>query len=90
MSHLLLVVNPGSTSTKAAIFRDHEELVSKNINHSAEELAQFSGVIDQMEFRYKKIDEFDLPNEQFYIFHIQISYSHFFPFQYYTIHFENT
>lgn len=54
MSHLLLVVNPGSTSTKAAIFRDHEELVSKNINHSAEELAQFSGVIDQMEFRYKK------------------------------------
>ena len=58
MSHLLLIVNPGSTSTKAAIFKDHEEIVSKNINHSAEELAQFSGVIDQMEFRYKKIEEF--------------------------------
>lgn len=58
MSYLLLVINPGSTSTKVAVFKGHEEIVQTNISHSAEELSPFNGVIDQMEFRYQKIEDF--------------------------------
>ncbi len=38
---LLLIINPGSTSTKIAVYEAERELLSVNICHSAEELAPF-------------------------------------------------
>ena len=47
----ILVINPGSTSTKIAVFEDEKPIMLRNIHHSAEELAQFEKITDQREFR---------------------------------------
>lgn len=62
MSYQLLVINPGSTSTKVAVYRDCEEVVQKNITHSAEDLAPFKGVKDQLDFRFEKVNQFLIEN----------------------------
>jgi butyrate kinase len=51
----VLAINPGSTSTKIAIFRDEEKVLGQNISHPAEELAPFPKIIDQHHFRQKVI-----------------------------------
>ncbi len=48
---LILAINPGSTSTKIAIFNGTKEVLLKNIKHSAEELSKFGEITDQYEFR---------------------------------------
>lgn len=48
---LSLIINPGSTSTKAAIYKDQEQLCIENIRHTSEELAVFEKPIDQLDFR---------------------------------------
>ena len=53
----ILVINPGSTSTKIAVFEDEEEVFSRSINHSKLELEPFARVWDQYEFRKKLIKE---------------------------------
>jgi butyrate kinase len=47
----ILAINPGSTSTKIAVYEDTTPLLVRNIRHSTEELAAFSQVIDQFDFR---------------------------------------
>ena len=47
----LLILNPGSTSTKLAVFDGEEPLFVESITHSAEELAPFDCVADQYVFR---------------------------------------
>jgi butyrate kinase len=47
----LLIINPGSTSTKIAVYEDEGEILSANISHSAEELAPFAKIVDQKGFR---------------------------------------
>ena len=37
----LLIINPGATSTKIAVFEDEEQLFKVTIDHSAEELDRF-------------------------------------------------
>lgn len=49
---LTLVLNPGSTSTKVAIYEDKNELFKTSIAHSKEELAPFAEIMDQFDFRY--------------------------------------
>ncbi len=51
MSHKLLIINPGSTSTKIAVFLDKECVFKTNIKHSAEEIAPFEHIADQYHFR---------------------------------------
>lgn len=51
MNYRILVINPGSTSTKIALFKDEEPVFSVNISHPAEELAKFPKIIDQYDFR---------------------------------------
>ena len=36
MSHKILVLNPGSTSTKAAVYEDEHPLMLKSIGHWSE------------------------------------------------------
>ena len=47
----LLVINPGSTSTKIAVYENETPLLVRNIRHTVEELSAFPRVIDQFEFR---------------------------------------
>ena len=51
----VLAINPGSTSTKIAIFLDEEKILGQNISHTAEELAPFPRIIDQHHFRQEVI-----------------------------------
>lgn len=47
----ILVINPGSTSTKIALFFNEQLLFDKKIEHSSGELHVFHKIIDQYEFR---------------------------------------
>ena len=47
----ILVVNPGSTSTKIALFDDYDKIFSLTIDHEAEELQQFDEVSEQLGYR---------------------------------------
>ena len=51
----ILAINPGSTSTKVAIFKGEENILQKNLSHSAEEVAKSGKVTDQFEYRQKMI-----------------------------------
>jgi len=51
----ILAINPGSTSTKIALYEDRKEVFSKTLRHSAEEIGRFKGVIEQYDFRKQMI-----------------------------------
>lgn len=48
---LVIVLNPGSTSTKLAVYRGSDCLAVEEISHPKKELARFDRVVDQYEFR---------------------------------------
>ncbi|NLW21990.1 MAG: butyrate kinase [Tissierellia bacterium] len=50
-SYRILVINPGSTSTKIGVFDDHKIIFEETIRHSVEELSRFERISDQYEFR---------------------------------------
>ena len=47
----ILVINPGSTSTKIAVFEGEAPVLEREIFHSKEELARFRRIADQYAFR---------------------------------------
>ena len=47
----ILVINPGSTSTKMAVFDDERPVVLRTIVHKQEELSRFDDVLDQQDYR---------------------------------------
>ena len=47
----ILSINPGSTSTKIAVYDEENLQCLHTIRHTAEDLADFKGVFDQYEFR---------------------------------------
>ena len=51
----ILVINPGSTSTKVAVFEDEKQLFSRTIRHSDDELKRFSWVMEQLDFRTESV-----------------------------------
>jgi butyrate kinase len=51
----ILAINPGSTSTKIAIYHGHKNIFQRNIKHSCEDLAPYKSITDQYEFRKKVI-----------------------------------
>lgn len=54
----ILVINPGSTSTKIGIFENEELLFEETLRHTTEEIAQFAAIVDQKDFRKKIITDF--------------------------------
>lgn len=50
-----LVINPGSTSTKVAVFKGTELLHQKNLTHSTEEVGKYPKITDQYDFRKEAI-----------------------------------
>ncbi|ACB86254.1 butyrate kinase [Natranaerobius thermophilus] len=53
----ILVINPGSTSTKIALYENETATTEKTVRHSADELAEYQDVADQDEYRLKHIKE---------------------------------
>jgi butyrate kinase len=47
----ILAINPGSTSTKIAVYQDTEPIFLKNIKHTPEDLAPFQKISDQFHYR---------------------------------------
>jgi len=54
----ILIINPGSTSTKVALSEGKELIASKTLHHAPEELAACSRIADQEPMRLKAIEEF--------------------------------
>lgn len=52
----ILAINPGSTTTKVAIYNDEEKVFTKTIEHKAEELEKFEHIIEQYEYRLELIE----------------------------------
>jgi butyrate kinase len=48
---LILAINPGSTSTKFALFEEETLIFEKTLRHSSEELSGYSKITDQFHFR---------------------------------------
>jgi butyrate kinase len=48
---LLLIINPGSTSTKFALYEEDTSLFELTLAHTAEDLADFKKITDQFHFR---------------------------------------
>lgn len=51
----VLVINPGSTSTKIGVFQGETLGMESTIRHTAEEIAQYPSIIDQYNFRKEAI-----------------------------------
>ncbi len=51
----ILVINPGSTSTKVALFKHRENVTQKNLNHPLEELEKYHRISDQFQMRKELI-----------------------------------
>ena len=47
----VIAVNPGSTSTKIAVFQNDKAVFLKTIKHTSEELAPYPKITDQFEYR---------------------------------------
>ena len=54
---LILVINPGSTSTKIALFRGEEEWKEEDISHAYEDLTSFHSALAQLDYRFNAIED---------------------------------
>jgi butyrate kinase len=50
-TYRILSINPGSTSTKIAVFDNEQQIMETTLRHSNEELAKYSTIIDQLDYR---------------------------------------
>lgn len=61
----ILAINPGSTSTKLAVFEDETPRLTRTLRHSVEELSTFPQATDQFEFRkdlvLRELEADDIP-----------------------------
>ena len=53
---VVIVINPGSTSTKIAIYDRNGEIKAESIGHQQIELDKFNRITDQLEYRYEMIE----------------------------------
>jgi len=53
----LLIINPGSTSTKIAVYEDEECVFQESVRHSAAELSAFETVALQYDFRKLAVEK---------------------------------
>lgn len=57
ISEKILVINPGSTSTKIAVYENETPKWVESIDHSLDELKKYERVYDQLEMRYELIKQ---------------------------------
>lgn len=53
----ILTINPGSTSTKIAVFDDTRQVFTQSILHSPQELSPFARATDQLAYRSEQIEQ---------------------------------
>lgn len=54
-NYKVFTINPGSTSTKIAMFEGDTMIFSKNVSHDAEKLKEFREISDQFDYRRETI-----------------------------------
>ena len=55
MDYNILVINPGSTSTKIALYKNEEEVFNENVVHPQEEIEKFSSLVQEIPMRKKHV-----------------------------------
>lgn len=55
MAYKLLIINPGSTSTKIGVYEGEKEVLEETLRHSAEEILKYNTIFDQLDFRKEVI-----------------------------------
>ncbi len=58
INNKILAINPGSTSTKIAIYEDAKEVWKKTIQHPSEEIEKYKNVADQYSMRKEALMSF--------------------------------
>ncbi len=53
----VLIIHPGATSTKNAVYEEQQQLLQKTIRHSHDDLARFGSIGEQYPFRVTIIEE---------------------------------
>ena len=55
MAYKLLIINPGSTSTKIGVYSGEKEVLVETLRHSSDEIAKYDTIFDQKSFRKEVI-----------------------------------
>ena len=55
MGYKLLIINPGSTSTKIGVYEGEKEILEETLRHSSEEILKYDTIFDQLDFRKEVI-----------------------------------
>ncbi|MBE0701293.1 MAG: butyrate kinase [Acholeplasmataceae bacterium] len=55
MPYKILAINPGSTSTKLAIYENEKCIFKESVKHDTHQIAKFEHIIDQYDFRMKAV-----------------------------------
>ncbi|NMM64611.1 butyrate kinase [Clostridium sp. P21] len=58
MSYKILAINPGSTSTKIALYEDEKEIFCKTLDHPVEQIEKYENVADQFDMRKEVVLSF--------------------------------
>ena len=51
MGYKILAINPGSTSTKIALYEDEKEVLVRTLDHQAEEIEKYDKIVEQFQMR---------------------------------------
>ena len=51
MNKKLLIINPGSTSTKIGVYENEQPILIETLRHSAQEIAKYGSIFEQLDFR---------------------------------------
>ena len=51
MAYKILIINPGSTSTKIGVYKDETQIMEETLRHSTEEISKYATIYDQKDFR---------------------------------------
>jgi butyrate kinase len=57
MGAKILAINPGSTSTKIALYEEDREMWRKSLSHSSQDLGRFRRLMDQLDYRSTAVGE---------------------------------
>ena len=55
MNYRILAINPGSTSTKMAVYDNEKQILVKSIEHKVEELEKYDKIQEQFEMRKEEV-----------------------------------
>lgn len=50
-NYKILTINPGSTSTKIAVFEDENQIFEETLRHDVDVIGRYKSIVDQYEFR---------------------------------------